>query len=387
MAGAALKYPRDADTWLLVVVVAGLLVAPEPVWALGFYALLPWLGWHVWKARAGLSVTLWIAAVLIIWQGMTIAWDGSAAGHPRLLALWAWNPLCTLVFVLAIGLALRDDAWRERLVDALIGCGAINVVISIARQLMQPGWEPRMPGWAETRHPILGAAIIGVIVLLAAARVAEGRRPALHAGVALLGLGFIGLTGSRGPMLAIGGALALLLLLRRWRWLVGMIGVGLMSLGVGFIVAPERFTAMWHGITDRGGSHRLEIWSRTLEVIDQAPTIYRWIGFGPTALIGRPAEDFPHNLFLSTLFYSGLIGLALLLTLFVVIARQSGQALKWPLLIYVVLTGMTDLSNLTKGPSPMWYVLWLPLLLASPNGQKFFASFFQKRSASRPPFS
>ncbi len=36
------------------------------------------------------------------------------------------------------------------------------------------------------------------------------------------------------------------------------------------------------------------------------------------------------------------------------------------LLANLVLTGLSDLSQVTKGPSPMWYIVWLPIVLALP---------------------
>jgi hypothetical protein len=34
------------------------------------------------------------------------------------------------------------------------------------------------------------------------------------------------------------------------------------------------------------------------------------------------------------------------------------------LLIDALLAGLTDLGQITKGPGPMWIILWLPVMLA-----------------------
>jgi O-antigen ligase len=81
-------------------------------------------------------------------------------------------------------------------------------------------------------------------------------------------------------------------------------------------------------------------------------------------------EGFPHNLFLSTLFYAGVIGLVMLLTLFALVGRIAwrqprgvDRSMRIAMLVYPMLAGMTDLSILIKGPSPMWYMVWLPLII------------------------
>lgn len=349
--------PALRATLLLGVIGGGFVLAPEPVWAMSFYLLV--LPGQLWRLRqagwrqlppAGDAV----AMALILWLGLATFWDRSASGH----LLWLFNGGCTLAFLLAC----REARPRD-LASVVIAGGAVNAAIAIVRHLAQGAMEARMPGWAETRHPILGAAIIGVMALLAAARLLEGRRSgeAWAYGAAVgLGLGFIGLTGSRGPMLAT--ALALLVLVglsRPWRlvWLV--VGVA--------AILPLLPAGWWQTMAARGGSHRPEIWQQTLDVLAQAPWWARWVGLGPNATIGRPGEDFPHNLFLSTAFYGGLVGLALLLALLALALRAAwrgpDRALKLALLVQVVGVGMTDLSNLAKGPSPMWYMVWLPLIL------------------------
>jgi hypothetical protein len=39
------------------------------------------------------------------------------------------------------------------------------------------------------------------------------------------------------------------------------------------------------------------------------------------------------------------------------------RSLRLTLLAYLVASGMTDISIVIKGPSPMWYMVWLPLIL------------------------
>ena len=363
---------------LLFVVGAGFVVAPEPVWAMLFYLLIVPVQFRALAGavrdgsfRRDMTPALAVAITMILWFLLALAWDHSAAGHPAVQALWVWNAFCTLLFVWGCHEAFtRSEAWRDRLITVLIVCGTLNAWIAIIRlPFVRNAWDHdslRMPGWAETRHPILGAIIIGVPVLLAASRLLQRRAVRANAFALASCLGFIALTGSRGPILAIGGALTLFLAMARPRLLAIVVVAGLVVLCAVELLAPAILAAVWHGLTDRGSSDRLIIWRLSLKAIGTSP----WVGLGPTARLDRVNEGFPHNLFLSTLFYAGVVGLVLLLSLLALVGRIAwrrppgvDRSMRIALLIYPMLAGMTDLSILIKGPAPMWYMVWLPLII------------------------
>jgi O-antigen ligase len=363
---------------LLFVVGAGFVVSPEPVWAMLFYLLIIPVQF---RALAGavrdgsfmrdMTPALAVSITMILWFVLGLAWDHSAAGHPAVQGLWVWNGFCTLMFVWGCHEAFtRSEVWRERLITVLIVCGTLNAWIAIFRlSFVARAWDHgslRMPGWAETRHPILGAVIIGVPVLLAASRLLQRRAVWASAFALVSCLGFIALTGSRGPILAIGGALVLFLAMARPRLLAIAVGAVLAVLCLVELLAPGILADVWHSLANRGTSDRLIIWRLSLHVIGTSP----WVGLGPTARLDRVNEGFPHNLFLSTLFYAGTIGLVLLLALLALVGRIAwrqppgvDRSMRVALLVYPMLAGMTDLSILIKGPAPMWYMVWLPLIV------------------------
>jgi hypothetical protein len=116
---------------------------------------------------------------------------------------------------------LDDDASRisasaRNIGTAPIVAGAANAALSILLYFYKIPLDWRLEGWAKTRHSILGALAIGVCGLFALDRAAherQNRRSCLVA--AALCLGFILLTGSRCPMVAI--AIASLILTRARR--------------------------------------------------------------------------------------------------------------------------------------------------------------------------
>ena len=363
---------------LLFVVGAGFLVSPEPVWAMLFYLLIVPVQFRALAGAIGdgtfrrdMTPALAAAITMILWLILGLAWDRSAAGHPAVQGLWVWNAFCTLLFVWGCHEAFaRSQAWRDRLITVLIACGTLNAWIAIIRlPFISYAWDHdslRMPGWAETRHPILGAIIIGVPVLLAASRLLQRRAMRTNAFALASCLGFIALTGSRGPILAIAGALILFLAMARPRLLAIAVAATLVVLCLVQLLAPAVMTNVWHALADRGTSDRLIIWRLSLKAIATSP----WVGLGPNVRLDRVNEGFPHNLFLSTLFYAGAVGLVMLLTLLSLVGRivwrrppGVDRSMRIALLVYPMLAGMTDLSSLIKGPAPMWYMVWLPLII------------------------
>ena len=334
--------------FLRVVIGTGFIIAPNPVWAMIFYlTMLPLAALRLKTLPSDPGSLAGFA--LIAWFSISTVWDSSGGGH----LLWLWNGLCTLVFFIFV----RESA-RAPLVTVICAGALINAVIAIALFAVGHGDASRMAGWAETRHPILGASIMGGAVVLSVGRVLGGGDRRLPAATILAGLAFIVLTGSRGPLLAIMVTLAVLLAALRPRALAGVAVIAAVPL-------------IWPGIIaralERGWSNRLDIWQISLRKIAEHPIF----GTGPATLLGRPGEDFPHNLFLSTWLYSGIIGLALLLAVIALAVRaawsESDRVLRWTLLallLHLVLSGLTDLSQITKGPGPMWYIVWLPIALA-----------------------
>jgi hypothetical protein len=103
--------------------------------------------------------------------------------------------------------------------------------------------------------------------------------------------------------------------------------------------------------------------------------------------MGDVLATFPHDLYLSLLYYSGAIGLLLFLALAAVLAARLLRAwdadAPWlaALGIAVLLGGLTDLGQVTKGPGPMWLILWIPVGLMIGWWQSHAAAV---RSAAAP---
>jgi hypothetical protein len=92
---------------------------------------------------------------------------------------------------------------------------------------------------------------------------------------------------------------------------------------------------------------------------------------------------FPHDLYLSLLFYSGVVGFGLFVAMAGVLTwrlRPAWWAGGWrnaewawlsALWVNVLVAGLTDLGQITKGPGPLWFIVWVPVgLLLGARGRR-----------------
>lgn len=392
--GAVTQRLRRPETFagvFVFLVVTGYLIRPNPTWAFPFYAALTpltvWLVWREVRASSGLGglpgwmrdPALWLGLGAAAWFGLSIAW--TVAPRDDALFKYGGGWLTTSLFFVA-GLAFFAHApprWPDRLMRFVPVAAILNALISIAFYVAA-GTGGRLSGWAETRHPILGAEVMIFAGLLAVPQLGREHPPAqrLIALAALVAVTvFVVMTGSRGPLLtwlACLGVYALLTGSRRLLASAVALGAAAAAAAV-FVVwgpGPEvlpgaagDLAAAVESNVNRP-SYRLEIWGAALEASAARPVI----GYGvATDSAFSRAYNFPHSVYLSALYYGGAIGLALVLALFAYAAWRVLQApggrtrgLLGGLLALPLVAGVTDLSAIIKGPSELWYILWLPLI-------------------------
>ena len=361
--------PRQAlRAALLVFATAAFLLPTEPAYAMVFYVLvLPATAAAAWRYRAGSSDPgVVLGCLLILWSACTLLW-GHDDGHRSLR--FAAGAACTLLFFAGSVQGWRNaPEWRRRLATVLIWAGAANAVLSVALGPFEPQNGDRLHGWGVTSHPILGASVMAAGYLAALTRVL-GERPcrAANAAACAAMAVFILLTESRGPLLAASVATLFLCAAGPWRWRALAFAAACTAT---WSLLPQSFRHHQASVlVARGASHRFEIWHRTLQMIAAHPLL----GNGLAANLDLPGMTFPHDLYLSVLFYSGAVGLLLFLGLAGAVTlrlwdgrRAPGPDWLWAvsLSINAALSGLTDLGQITKGPGPMWFIVWLPVALA-----------------------
>ncbi len=379
---------------LLVFVAAAFVLPKQPASALVFYlTVLPCLAARLATTpRAATLAALrdparGLALCLVIWSGLTLLW-GTDDGHRS----WkfAGDTAATLGFLLAMLLTLEPAPARARLATVLIAAGAANAIWSIAVNLITHPAYPRLRGWGATTHPILGAAVMGIAALTALSRALRPgmARPARSAHLAafLLMGAFILMTESRGPLLAAGVAVVFLCAVSVWR-LRAFLGFALLAA----LWAALPRAARHHSeavLVSRGSSHRFQVWDYTLGLIRDRPLL----GHGLAANLHLNVGDqitFPHDLYLSLLFYSGIAGFLMFAAMAALLSWRLARDIRRPewawlvaLWLDLLLVGLTDLGQITKGPGPLWFIVWMPvgLLLTAPRPGRVLARSQETKS-------
>ena len=355
--------PRALPVVLVAFVASAFLLPSGPAYALVFYiAVLPVAVPTVWRSACKPALGWGLAAGLIAWSGLTLLW-GHDDGHRS--ARFAIDAVMTLVFVAALAESFRAPAARRALMTALIWSGAANAILSLILSAAVPQHTERLHGWGATSHPILGASVMIVAYLAGVCRtLAERRRRGANLAASVAMAAFLLATESRGPLLAAALATLFLCAAGPWRWRA--LGT-LAAVAIAWRLLPGALrNHQANMLVSRGSSHRFEIWDRTLQLIAQRPLF----GHGLASNLDLPGITFPHDLYLSVLFYSGAVGFLLFawLVAWVFRALWAGRAEHAPewlwmvaIWIAVLVAGLTDLGQITKGPGAMWFIFWLPV--------------------------
>ncbi len=356
---------------LLLWLAAAFALPTEAAYALVFYCLMPvcLFGWLIGGRWRGARDQVVIAGVALIgWSALTLLWGrNDLARAPRFLA----GAAMTLVFFLAASEVFRDPAWRRRARLLLVSVATVSAVFCISRFFLFPPATlpidtPRLRGWGMTAHPVLGASVTAVALLtsLSLATARQEKRALYLAAAGVMAVEML-LMKSRGALFGAGaGGLFLLLAAGWWRtaWAVLAAAAG------AWLVAPVSLRA---GLIRAWEPGRFGIWQRSLGEISERPLFGHGLAANLRPVAGADAT-FPHDLYLSLLFYSGVVGLAVFAVLIVACGRRIWSAggdeqAVWvaALGLNALAAGLTDFGQITKGPGPLWLIFWLPVGLAA----------------------
>lgn len=355
---------------------AGFLLPSNAAWSTFFYIIgLPtvllriWQGWRPnWSNRPVLAMLAFWG-----WSSLTILWELNNSHHGDGHIYWLICSVCTLALLLGFIMAVQDEpATRERVITVMVWCGAAMAALSIFLYLVCHEWSGRLGGWGAFHMPVLGAAVAVVCILLALSRLVAGRLYYLAALLPLLV--YLPLNGSRTALLALACALLLLVVGRRKAfYYFSCAVVVVLALCTSLYELHFRWVdGFINAAMARGTDCHVTIWRTAWGLFLQRPVF----GYGPSARLpilphgACPAYPSPHNLYLSLLVYSGLIGFALFWVCEAEVLRhllhlRTGLQRRFGLMVMLVplVTGLSDLTQVIKGPSPLWYIIWVPLLL------------------------
>ncbi|MFP6851551.1 MAG: O-antigen ligase family protein [Pseudomonas sp.] len=361
--------------WLLplgfVALLVGLAGLPErSLYHKVFYALIavPTLLALILRPRS--SGALWLDPVIIAflifstWALISVCWSDTDQSFGTLFK----RPLYILMLFASCALmALQPNA--RLAYSTLLAALIMLPLTTYSLVFFVANWTPgaRFVGDGALDNPLLSSHLFGSFcaLWLALSMTLSPRQSwsALIAAV-LMGLALMA-TGSRTPLVAIALACAWLIVAcwsKRSAWLL-LSGV-LMMLALALLY-PEV-------LSSRGMSYRPELWAKTLSKVAQQP----WQGFGFGAHLAIFIPDLnmsfrePHNFALGVLYYTGIIGLALWLTMHCLALFQCWKhrsnylfIVCGALLVYGIGAGLTEGGGILSRPKEHWMVTWIPLAL------------------------
>lgn len=183
-----------------------------------------------------------------------------------------------------------------------------------------------------------------------------------------LSLGFIPFivmlaTQSRGPLAAF--AIAFLYSLIAYRnkralflTLTALAGTIIIYLGYSELIDQSRLF--------KGDSHRIGIWSNAIDEISKAPIFGHGISADTENHIGKMSFSHFHNVYLTLIFHTGIIGLLIFLPIillpFFSTKCHNARLLK-SMLIFGMIYMLFNASKLFTSPKEIWLIFWVPLLL------------------------
>ncbi len=335
--------------------------------ALGPAALLALLGFR----RMPVLAIRWPAAGLILgyllWLWASHFWSDPLRPGTT---LEQFGKGVTIVAFIAAYALLRADRpgllIRAERVFAAIAAGL--AAGAIVRFLLVPDDTLRLHGFGAAWNSVLAGISFGAAAVIVAAR-AFGGRPAI--GSALLSaaacavlIAAVVLSGSRGPLVGLVLALAIIMLgaLRR-AWLPVLAVAAAIGIGMIAFVGLDDLPA-------RGLSHRPELWRQALAYAESHPLV----GYGAgTRLSFRLPGDLelhmPHNILLSALLQGGAVAAGLLAAVYAALllaawrARSGPDRIALPLLVFGLVCGMVDRKVELASLSVEYLTLWFPAAL------------------------
>lgn len=324
------------------------------------------------------------AMAFVVYLGITALWSQSPTELTGVQV--ALHTTATAAFLCGTFLLLDDDRWRHLslvLVSAAITIAGVAIVAYAFGHHYSSG---RLHSPIHFEHPNLFAQYLGVALLISLLRILPGRsRSPRRIGYWLGGITILSvtlmLTQSRTTALALAAATTVAFLAARNRRATGIAALLFTAiLAAGVFFSPTGPRAFF----ERGDAGRDEIYTE----LWQRSEGHRLVGMGLAAddEVEFPvgSSEFPngfrmphaHSAFFGTLYWGGIVGLALLLVVIVaafrralVVWRNTGDATGLVLLVFGTICLLPDGHRLVSHPHlSSWLLLWLPVarIAASP---------------------
>ncbi len=360
--------------WALLVFLAGFYFFPQSKPHNTAYYVLVLLPFLLSLRRQDL-VAYWqssifrLTIIFLVYLTLSLAW-----GEHTMLDDWIkyTKRLLYMFGFVCMVMAYYNPQYLNKLCKVIASVAVVMAVVSMVlydSSLYPP--PDRLKNFGILDHEIISASTYGfaAIVLLYGFPLEHQYRLWIKlGGFSILLLDML-LTQSRGPILALTITICIVELLHgKHRKLVIVFIIA--SIAAGILMFTDAIDTPAWIVRNGGDTYRLQIWQHVWQRILGSP----WYGLGLSAneTIVFPACScipHPHNIFLATMLYGGVLGLLMLIVLLahsLMIAFsqfKSDQQVKFlAFLLFGIICGLTDGNKLIDHPRPMWLYFWLPIL-------------------------
>lgn len=309
-----------------------------------------------------ISNVLKIFIIFSIWSALSTLWSDTDES--------IITPIKRIfyIFCLFISFSVVHSKNKNTLIKIFILSGTI-VTIAACYNLLFSDFSfhttARFIGPGALKNPLLSSHIFGFFTVLFFSLFFTSNTKAkfFYILIGALLLSLVIATGSRTPLLALTAAAIWIIILFNNRKSIYIILSYVAALALIFFIYPEI-------ILNRGVSYRPELWNSAIEKILSKPFI--GYGFESSLKFYVPSlekffED-PHNIHLSTLSLTGLIGFILWCAMHIYALWACWKNKKnrlfiiaSTLLIYGIMAGMTEGGGLLPRPKEHWFLTWIPL--------------------------
>lgn len=227
-------------------------------------------------------------------------------------------------------------------------------------------YDGRFIGPGALKNPLLSSHIFGFFTALfftLSINIENNKTKSICFIIALILLSTVIATGSRTPLLALAATAAWIIILFKNRTSIYVTLFSTITLALILLFYPE-------AILNRGLSYRPELWSSAIDKILLKP----FIGYGFESSLEFHVESLnkyfkePHNIHLSILYFTGLIGFTLWFAMHTYALwtcwknrKDTLFIIASTLLIYGIIAGMTEGGGLLPRPKEHWFLTWIPL--------------------------
>lgn len=301
------------------------------------------------------------------------------SGSVSTTALYFGYTLLILTFILGYYIAASEVAWfSTAFMMSMVGAALISSLVSIYLFFTldyQPLDENRLYALGRLSNPVISAISYSSVLCLCLAFIPNSKELGLRLIVAAITICLtvaVWLTESRGAWLGLLAASACIFFIYDWQSKLQIILASTVLLVIAtltiILLTSSGYTEI---LMKRSFSFRPEIWMETLRIWWSGNVL---LGAGMQTLIDLniPPNRFlhPHSIYVSTLFYGGVLGLvglfAFLGRLVWILQRCADQEIRiyaYPLLAFGLTTLLFDGNKLIEKVDFLWLCLWLPVTL------------------------